>query len=443
MGIDTPTTIKKPRILPFVLVGVLLLAILGVGAYFLYTLILQPRMNPATPPTVTLRDIAIPVYPGASAEPLPADGEAGRQAVFQSPDNGDAIAGWYQTSLSNQGFSLVDTVQEGTIQAYKFKKDDSPFYLYLQVWTVAAEQTGFSLAMEDQPVAEATAPEVAAVDAPVPVVEATPLPTDVSTLPTDVPTPLPVLPIPVNDVQLTVFKDKTQITAGTLNRLGYTLSLVNGYTGTITASVKAALPDTLVLMVDDSPGIHYYPAEREVVWEATLAEGETQTLELVVVTDLFIKPGEILLPLYLDTSKGGQTRLTVDKLPVIGVSGGEISSSAVQSSAPAEVTPEIVSLSPQAQVELTKNGYPLYPGAYYQSDVEVAGIAVPQYRVDNATPEQVLTWYQTALTQSGYNITDTSGTSIEFEKNGKHKLQLEIDEADGVLLFSLYLVNGV
>lgn len=439
MGIDTSTTIRKPRILPFVLVGVLLAAISGVGAYFLYTLILQPRMNPAdeTPSTVTLRDIAIPVYPGASAEPLPADGEAGKQAVFQSPDNGDAIAGWYQTALTGQGFSLIDTVQEGTIQAYKFKKDDPSFYLYLQVWTVADEQTGFSLAIEDQPVVEATAPEVAAVDTPVPVVEAA----------TSVPTPLPVLPIPVNDVQLTVSKDRAQIIAGTLNRLGYTLSLVNGYTGTITTSVKAALPDTLVLMVDDSPGIHYYPAEREVVWEATLAEGETQTVQLVVVTDLFIKPGEILFPVYLDTSKGGQTRLTVDKLPVIGVDGVEIASPAAQSSVPAEVTPETVALSPQAQVELTKDGYPLYPGAYYQSDVEVAGagidgkISVPQYRVDDATPEQVLSWYQTALTQSGYNTIDTLGTSIEFEKDGqKHKLQ--IDEVNGILLFSLYLVNG-
>lgn len=337
MGIDTPTTMKKPRILPFILVGVLLLAILGVGAYFLYTLILQPRMNPAeeTPPTITLNGIAIPVYPGAVSMPLPENGEAGKQAVFQSPDGGDAIAGWYQTALAGQGFSVIDTVLEGTIQAYRYKKDDSPFDLYLQVWTVTDEQTGFSLVMEDQPVVEATAEVVAVQDTPVPVIEATPLPEEASA-PAPTPTLVPVLPVPVNDVQLTVSSDKAQITAGTLNRLSYTLSLANGYTGTITTSVKAVLPDTLVLMVDDSPGIDYYPAEREVVWKTTLPEGETQTLQFVAVTDLFIKPGEILLPVYLDTSNGRETRLTVDKLPVIGTNGVEVAPSSSQSSVPVQ-----------------------------------------------------------------------------------------------------------
>jgi len=330
-----------------------LLVIIAIAAFVAYTKFIAPRFSPAEatavpvatpvvvpePATIDIGQgnisVMLPVYPGATEIAPPENTPVGDTRVFFSaPDERETVISWYRNELVAAGYMEVDAYYEQDIKINRFDNDTTSVFIY----TVdnGDGRTGFSL-VATQLAAQST-PPVADIEATPDIIPPTPVaaegaPTVQVTL-----TATPVITasatsaltdtgeVVMNEtpLQFDITASEDSLYAGTLTKYAYDITLTGHTTATITSNLEIVLPTGITLIPGESGGydndayhIRYAPAERTVRYTATFAPGQKRRITLTVVTDLFIKPGELLLKGYLSSPGSKDKQLAVHKMAIV------------------------------------------------------------------------------------------------------------------------------
>ena len=283
------------------------------------------------------QSVNLPVYPGAIAVAPPDDVPAtDTRTFFATPDDGETVATWYRNELSKAGYTEIDSYYEGDVKVIRFEDDRTDVDLFT---TNIDGGTGFSLIATTLrgTSSEVNSPAIGATPDITP-----PTPTVVTGGGgSDIPVPFQAPPVTATVTgavpSATVMTDTAfaepplnlEITAtvpalqsGTLTRYSYDVRVTSHTTATLTSTVTVEVSVGITLLSDLSGGygeapepIAYNPADRTVTYTSPLAPGQQRRVTLTVVTDMFIKPGELRLKGYV-SSPGIETQLAVQSLTV-------------------------------------------------------------------------------------------------------------------------------